>query len=60
MNEFETVVFVEGNVQGKNYLDMQLMSKCKGMIMSNSAFCYLAALLNVDMQVCLNTTAREV
>ncbi len=60
LSEFKNVVFVEGNVQGKNYLDMQLMSKCKGMIMSNSAFCYLAALLNVDMQVCLNTTAREV
>lgn len=60
LNEFEDVVFIEGNIQGKNYIDLQLMSKCKGMIMSNSAFCYLAALLNTEKQACLNTTAREV
>lgn len=60
LNIFENVVFIEGNVQGKNYIDMQLMSKCKGMILSNSAFCYLAALLNTEKQACLNTTAREV
>lgn len=60
LSVFENIVFVEGNIQGKNYIDLQLMSKCKGMIMSNSAFCYLAALLNTQMQACLNTTAREV
>ena len=43
---FEDVTYIEGNIQGKNYIDMQLMSQCKGMIMSNSAFCFLAALLN--------------
>ena len=60
LNVFENAVFIEGNVQGKNYIDMQLMSRCKGMILSNSAFCYLAALLNTEKQACLNTTAREV
>ena len=60
LNTFANAVFIEGNIQGKNYIDLQLMSKCKGMIMSNSAFCYLAALLNTEKQACLNTTAREV
>lgn len=60
LNTFINAVFVEGNVQGKNYIDMQLMSKCKGMILSNSAFCYLAALLNTEKQAYLNTTTREV
>lgn len=60
LTKFQSITFVEGNVKGKNYLDMQLMSKCKGMILSNSAFCYLAALLNVDMQRCMNPTQREV
>lgn len=60
LNELKNAVFIEGNIQGKNYIDLQLMSRCKGMIMSNSAFCYLAALLNTEKQVCLNTTAREV
>jgi len=48
------ITFVEGNMNGKNYIDMQLMSKCKAMIMSNSAFCYLAELLNVDMKYFIN------
>lgn len=46
--KFKNVTYVEGNTHGRNYMDMQLMSKCKAMIMSNSAFCYLAWLLNVD------------
>lgn len=57
---FEHITFVEGNIQGKNYIDMQLMSRCKGMIVSNSAFCYLAALLNTDMKYYINTTKREI
>lgn len=56
---FEKVTFVEGNEQGKNYMDLWLMSRCKGMIMSNSAFCYLAALLNTERQFVLNMTKRE-
>lgn len=46
--KFKKVTYVEGNMHGKNYVDMQLMSRCKAMLMSNSAFCYLAWLLNVD------------
>ena len=49
LDQFWTVTYVEGNTNGKNYVDMQLMSMCKGMVMSNSAFCYLAALLNRDL-----------
>ena len=45
-NRFAQVTYVEGNVQGRNYIDMCLMSKCKRMIVSNSTFCCLAALLN--------------
>lgn len=56
---FEDVTYIEGNVQGKNYIDMQLMSQCKGMIISNSAFCYLAALLNTGKLCSLNPTDRE-
>lgn len=59
-NAFKHVTYVEGNTDGKNYIDMQLMSQCKGMIMSNSAFCYLAALLNTRRTVCINPTTREV
>ncbi len=57
---FPKVHFVEGNMQGKNYIDLQLMSNCKGMIMSNSAFCYLAALLNTKMGFVVNPTELKV
>lgn len=56
---FADVTFVEGNTDGKNYIDMQLMSHCKSMILSNSAFCYLAALLNTERLHCVNPTTRE-
>lgn len=46
LHVFKTVTFVQGNTGENSYVDMQLMSRCKGMILSNSAFCYLAALLN--------------
>lgn len=57
---FNHVTYVEGNVQGKNYIDMHLMSRCKGMIMSTSSFCYLAALLNTNKVTWINPTLREV
>lgn len=57
---FESATLVTGNENGKNYIDLQLMSQCKAMIMSNSAFCYLAALLNTEKMFVLNLTKRAV
>lgn len=57
---FHGVNFVQGNMNGRNYLDMWLMSQCKGMILSNSSFCFLAALLNRNLQYCLNPTVRKI
>ena len=59
-DNFQDVTFVEGNTHGKNYLDLQLMSQCKAMIMSNSSFCYLAALLNTEKEYIMNPTKWEV
>lgn len=60
LNRFAHTYFVEGNSNGLNYRDLQLMSHCKYMIMSNSAFCYLGALLNTRRQFVLNPTDREI
>lgn len=57
---FEKVTFVDGNVRERSYIDLQLMSMCKGMILSNSAFCYLAALLNTGLEYYINPTDRVV
>lgn len=59
LNIFGEIVFVEGNTNGKNYIDLQLMSLCEGMILSNSAFCYLAALLNTRRKIAVNPTKRR-
>lgn len=57
---FQSVTFVEGNTHGENYRDLQLMSRCKAMIMSNSSFCFLAALLNTEREILINLTDRDI
>ena len=42
----DNVIFVDGNSDGMNYIDMQLMANCRHMIIANSSFSYLAALIN--------------
>ena len=53
-------VYVTGNGHGKNYIDAQLMSMCRGLIMSSSTFCYFAALMDRDLKFWINPTNREV
>ena len=48
LDKFGNTIFIEGNIEGKNYIDLQLMSMCEGAILSKSAFSYLAALLNTS------------
>ena len=53
-------VYITGNVNGKNYVDLQLLSMCRGIIMSGSCFCYLAALLNEGLQFVVNPFGYEI
>lgn len=59
LNAFAKVHYIEGNIKGKNYIDMQLMSQCKAMIISNSSFSYLAALLNKNRGLTINPTLHR-
>lgn len=44
-------IFVEGNNHGKNYIDMQLMSMCRGLIRPEiSTFSMVAGLLTQDLE----------
>lgn len=58
-HNFRKVHFIDGNTKERSYIDMQLMSQCRGMILSGSAFCYLAALLNTRREAFVNPTIRE-
>lgn len=51
-------VYVTGNDHGKNYIDAQLMSLCRGFIMSNSGFCNLARLMNQNLKFWINPTTK--
>jgi hypothetical protein len=59
-DRFKKIVYVEGNTNGNNYIDLQLMSNCKAMIISNSSFCFFAALLNTHISYYINTTPRKI
>ena len=57
----DNIVFVEGNTGGKNWRDMQLISLCKNLIIANSSFSYLGALLNQNPnKYVLNPTTRMI
>lgn len=56
----DKIVYVSGNTKENSYIDMQLMSMCENLVMSNSAFCYLAALMNKRLKLYTNPTHREV
>ncbi len=57
----DNTICVEGNMGGNNYVDAQLMSACRGMIIANSSFSYLAALLNRRPdKLVANPTQREI
>lgn len=60
LNQFRDVVFVDGNIGSNSYIDMQLMSNCENMIVGNSAFVFLAALLNRRKKVVINFSDREI
>lgn len=57
----DNIIFVDGNAKGNNYIDMQLMSKCKHLIIANSSFSYLSALLNTNKdKIVMNPTSRKI
>ena len=53
------VVYVSGNRREDSYIDLQLMTMCKGLIVSKSSFSYLGAVLASDLKICINLTDRE-
>jgi len=57
---FKEVIYIEGNVGGKNYIDLYLMHLCEGLVISNSSFSYLAALINSRLAFVCNPTKRSI
>jgi hypothetical protein len=55
----DKLVFIRGNDGEKSYRDLQLLSLCKHMMIANSSFSYLAALLNQNPhKIVANPTNR--
>ncbi len=53
-DKFKEIYYISANQGKEAYKDAWLMSNCKNMILSNSAFCYMAALLNRKLNFCIN------
>ena len=60
LDQVRDVVFVDKNTGANSYIDMQLMSNCEDMIVGNSAFVFLAALLNRRKRAVINFSDREI
>lgn len=54
----DRVVFVDGNIHGQNYIDLQLMSQCEILIFGNSSFGQLSYLLNKNLIECISECFR--
>lgn len=53
------VEYVSGNFGKESYIDLQLMSECDGLIMANSAFSYLAGMLNEKLDFLVQPIVKE-
>lgn len=51
--------FVEGNLHGNNFRDLQLMSTCQILLAGKSAFSYLSTLLNPRLQMIISDNASR-
>ena len=60
LDRFREVVFVEGNTDGRNYIDMQLMSSCDVIMVDKSSFAFLAALLSRRRKLLVNKSGKMI
>lgn len=54
LNLAKETFFVEGNLHGNNFRDLQLMSMCQILLAGKSAFSYLSTLLNPRLEMILS------
>lgn len=60
LNRFKDLIYVDGNSGERNYIDMQLMKNCEIMMIGNSAFAFLATLLNQRRKLVINGSGRDI
>lgn len=53
------IVYVSGNFGVDSYVDLQLMTKCKGLVTANSAFSYLGAIMNPSLETLITPPVDE-
>ncbi len=57
----DEIIYITGNDGRKNYIDLQLMKECRGMIFANSSFSYFASFLNTRKdKIVLQPTSRQI
>jgi len=59
LNFAPKVEYISGNMNAESYVDLQLMSMCKVIIMANSAFSYLAGIMDTRLEQYMNPWTKE-
>lgn len=59
LNFAPKVVYISGNMKEESFVDLQLMSMCKIIVMANSAFSFLAGLLDTRLEKYMNPWTEE-
>jgi len=59
LNFAPKIVYISGNMNEESYVDLQLMSMCKVIIMANSAFSFLAGLMDTRLERYMNPWTDE-
>lgn len=59
LNFAPKIEYISGNMNGESYVDLQLMSQCQVIIMANSAFSFLAGIMDTRLEQYMNPWTRE-
>lgn len=59
LNFAPKIEYISGNMKTESYVDLQLMSKCQIIIMANSAFSFLAGLMDTRLEEYMNPWTKE-
>lgn len=59
LNFAPKIVYISGNMKEESYVDLQLMSMCRVIVMANSAFSFLAGIMDTRLERYMNPWTEE-
>lgn len=59
LNFAPKIEYISGNTKGESFVDLQLMSMCQVIVMANSAFSFLAGIMDCRLEQYMNPWTKE-